>query len=240
MPEPVKVDKAVLSEVWWNKEHVELQDPPTGKDAKSFTVQFNPQSLKLSYSNQTAGGDGGKKDSSTQYTARQSTKLSLELWFDVSLGVAAGRVLKGSGDKMADVRVLTQEVAYFLTPQKANLDGEEVVGPPGVKFNWGNFEFKGIMESMDESIDYFSPKGNPLRASVSISIAKQEITYQPSPLLVSSSAPGTQPLRTANLGDSLQQMAAKAGISDWKAIASANNLDNPRQLSAGSLLNFAK
>jgi hypothetical protein len=240
VPEPVNVAKAVLSEIWWDPQFVELSQPPAGDHtAKSFEVQFNPQTLKLSYSVQTSGGDGGKKDSSTQYTARGSTKLSLELWFDVALAVAQGRVLKGSGDQKADVRVLTQEVAYFLTPQKANLNNKDIQAPPGVKFKWGNFEFKGVMESMDETIDHFSPDGLPLRASVSVSIVRQEITYKPSPLLSQSPTLGTQPLQAANLGQSLQQMAARAGISDWRSIATANNVDNPRQLGAGTLLNFS-
>src|SRR6267154_1023819 len=228
MPEPFKVEKAVLTEIWWDDQHNELSQAPTGNPRKSFQVQFNPQTLKLSYSNQTSGGDGAKKDSSTQFTARGATKLSLELWFDVTLAIAEGRVLKGdSGDK-PDVRVLTQEVAYFLIPQQSTKSEKNKVAPPGVQFKWGNFLFKGVMESMDESIDHFSPDGLPLRASVSITLSKQEIEYKPNSLLSRPSAPGTQPLQAANAGDSLQQMAAKAGISDWKSIATANSIDNPR------------
>lgn len=238
MPEPVNVTKAVLTEIWWDTKQNELPASPTGKTPKKFEVQFNPASLKLSYSNQTSGGDGGKPDA-TQHTARSSTKLSLELWFDVTLAVAGGRVSKGDSANKPDVRALTQEVAYFLVPQQSDSKNADITAPPGIKFNWGSFEFKGIMDSMDETIDHFSPDGLPLRASVSISISRQKIEYKPSPLLSQPSAPGTQPLQAANLGDSLQQMAAKAGVSNWQGIATANNIDNPRQLGAGTLLNFS-
>jgi hypothetical protein len=239
MPEPFNVEKAVLTEIWWDDKQNEQVASPTGKTPKTFQVQFNPQTLKLSYSSQTSGGDAGKPDASTQFTARQSTKLSLELWFDVTLAIADGRVSKGSGGNKPDVRALTQEVAYFLVPQQADPKDKNKLAPPGIKFTWGNFEFKGVMDSMDETIDHFSPDGLPLRASVSISITRQNIEYKPSPLLAQPSASGTQPLQAANLGDSLQQMAAKAGVSDWQSIAAANNIDNPRQLGAGTLLNFS-
>lgn len=240
MPQPVNVVKAVLTEIWWDKDGTELKkSPATGLQSKSFTVQFNPQTLKLSSSNQTAGGDGAKKDESPQHVARQSTKLSLELWFDVTLAISEGRVLKGSGKSKGDVRALTQEVAHFLIPQQANPQDKDLIAPPGIKFEWGSFSFSGIMDSMDETIDHFSSDGIPLRASVSISITEHKSVYKPNPLLVQPDAPGTQPLQAANLGDNLQQMAAKAGISDWKSIAAANNIDNPRQLGAGTLLNFS-
>src|SRR6266446_8699823 len=114
MPEPVNVKKAVLSEIWLDKDGNPMDRSPAGDPPKEFQVQFNPQTLKLSSSNQTAGGDGAKKDTGNQFTARQSTKLSLELWFDVTLAIAEGRVSRGKTGKEADVRVLTQEIAHFL------------------------------------------------------------------------------------------------------------------------------
>jgi hypothetical protein len=239
MPAPVNVTKATLTEIWWDTNQQAQSKSPTNKTPKTFQVQFNPQTLKLSYSNQTTGGDGSKPNASTQYTARQSTKLSLELWFDVTLAIAEGRVSKGDTGNKPDVRALTQEVAYFLIPQQADPKDKNKVAPPGIKFTWGNFEFSGVMDSMDENIDHFSPEGLPLRASVSIGITRQNIEYKPSSLLAQPSTPGTQPLLAANQGDSVQQMAAKAGASDWQSIATANNIDNPRQLSAGALLNFS-
>ena len=48
---------------------------------------------------------------------------------------------------------------------------------------------------------------------------------------------GTQPLTLAQSGDSLQSLSARAGA-DWKAVAAANNVDNPRLLQAGAVLNL--
>jgi hypothetical protein len=50
-------------------------------------------------------------------------------------------------------------------------------------------------------------------------------------------AVGTSPLTFAQEGESLQSLAGRAGI-NWKATASANNIENPRQLQAGAVLNL--
>ena len=56
MPQAVTLTTARFQEVYWDdKGRVHLTDQ--GKD---FQVQFNPQTLKLTYSNQKAGGDQPK------------------------------------------------------------------------------------------------------------------------------------------------------------------------------------
>ena len=78
MPEPRSLTKAELHEISWteDQEVIVLPTPPV-------SVQFNPESLKVSLSNQKAGGDqrGG---SATQYVGQGTSKLSFELWFDVT------------------------------------------------------------------------------------------------------------------------------------------------------------
>jgi hypothetical protein len=48
---------------------------------------------------------------------------------------------------------------------------------------------------------------------------------------------GTTPLSISQGGQSLQSMSAEAGV-DWKAVAQANNIDNPRLLEAGAVVNL--
>src|SRR5436305_3815269 len=114
MPYPLQLETATFEEVWWDEKGNEKPNPPTGKPGKKpFPVQFNPATLKLNFSNQKAGGDQ-PKGSSTQFVGRGVTKLSLELWFDIALAQAQGRAPAGQ----KGVRSLTQEVAYFMVPQK--------------------------------------------------------------------------------------------------------------------------
>ena len=46
--------------------------------------------------------------------------------------------------------------------------------PPGVRFLWGSFQFDGMMDSLEETLEFFSPDGRPLRASVSLGAVAAE------------------------------------------------------------------
>jgi hypothetical protein len=43
----------------------------------------------------------------------------------------------------------------------------------------------------------------------------------------------------ARAGDTVQGAAARAGVADWKAVAVANGIENPRRVDPGSLLNVS-
>ena len=96
------------------------------------------------------------------------------------------------------------------------------------------------MDSMDETLDLFSADGLPLRASVSISVSKQEIQYDSKKAASLGAAnPGTDPLTAAKANRSLQQMASDAGSSNWQGIALANGIENPRLLAPGALIDLS-
>ena len=139
MPKPGTLEKATLTELWPGSDNQLAERNRDGGAPKKVTVQFNPQTLKVSLSNQNAGGSqpGG---SSTQFVGQGTTKLTLELWFDVTLPRPAG------DDPRGDVRNLTKEIAYFMTPQEVTRGAEKGLLPPGVQFQWGTFLFKGTVE----------------------------------------------------------------------------------------------
>ncbi len=235
MPQPQKLDKAVLTEIWWDTPgKPAVKKTHNAGDPKQFVVQFNPQTLKLNYSNQKAGGDQ-PGSSSMQFVGKGTTKLSMELWFDATLPQPDPALGQPN-----DVRTLTQQVSYFMTPQTVVVDGKEGLAPPGVRFQWGTFLFEGFVDSMDETLEFFSSDGRPLRASVSIGASQQEIVFNPPPSGPGGPppAPGTKPLSMARQGDSVQQMAARAGQQDWKTVAERNGIENPRQVAAGALVNL--
>lgn len=236
MPDRVTVEKAEL---------VELK--PGGKEeGVRVPVQFNPETLKVSYANQVVPPDSGAKDqrgtSSTQFVGKGTTKLSLQLWFDVTTPLPQG----GSAD-VDDVRQLTKKVVDFITPKEAENEKGKYL-PSAVRFHWGTFRFDGIIESLEESLEFFSHEGKPLRASISLSMSQQAIEFAftepnnknaPAGTLPSGGQPGTQPLAQAAAGASLQNMAAGMGKGDdWKAIAAANNIENPRMLQQGQLFDM--
>ena len=224
-------------------------------DGKTVTVQFNPDTLKLSFANQVqnndtssnagssaGGGSGGSGDQAQGTQGRQfvgagTTKLAVQLWFD------ANAVAEGD-DRVDDVRRLTQEVVYFITPKEAPSDPTKFL-PPGVQFSWGSFTFNGLVDSMEETIDYFSPEGKPLRATISMTLSQQSILVTKftgdGRIPGRPKAPGTSPMKPAAAGSTLQGMAAAgaAAGSEWQSIAAANGIENPRLLAPGQLIDLA-
>jgi hypothetical protein len=202
-------------------------------------LQFNPESLKLTFANQIQTPSGAGDQSGTpsrQFVGAGTTKLALSVFFDVS-AVPEGE------QQYDDVRRLTQKVAFFITPQQ---EGNQFI-PPAVRFVWGSFQFDGIMDGLEENLEFFSSEGKPLRASMALSLSQQRITQftfrgaggSPAGGGGAPATPGTQPLTQAPAGASVQSMAAQAGLGDdWQAIASANGIENPRQLAPGQLLNL--
>jgi hypothetical protein len=250
MPSPGKLEKAVLIEMWPGSNNELAEQNQDGGPAKRVTVQFNPESLKVALSNQNAGGDqpGG---SATQFVGQGTTKLSLELWFDAQLPLP-----EGTEDPQADVRNLTKEVAYFMTPQETTREGATGLLPPGVKFLWGSFLFNGTVDSMEETLEHFSEDGKPLRARVSLSLSKQDLKFEfgaagqggtskgASAAAAAAGgagtpAAGTKPMQMARDGDTVQKAAARAGVSDWKKVALANGIENPRLVPPGKLLDVS-
>ena len=228
MPDSQKLEKAELREL-------DAEFKNEINTDKKCQVQFNPETLKVSFANQVATPSGAGDQKGTparQFVGAGTTKLSLQLWFDVTAPMPPEQ------EKEQDVRKLTAKVAYFITPKP---EGDKFV-PPAVRFIWGSFQFDGIMESMEESLEFFSSDGRPLRASVTINLTQQKITeftFRATAGPGAKPSPGTRPLTPAPQGKSVQSMADSQGKGDnWQDIASANNIENPRLLQPGQLLDL--
>ena len=111
--------------------------------------------------------------------------------------------------------------------------------PPGVRFSWGSFLFDGMVEGMEETIEFFSPEGKALRASITLTMSQQKILiaeFEEDSNV--SELPGHKPLTRAKAGDSVQNMAAKKGNGDWQSIAAANGIEDPLRLPPGQLIDL--
>jgi hypothetical protein len=242
MEDTVKVTRAELRA---------LKSDGTEDKSKTVHVQFNPETLKVSFANQIKTDGNQQGTSSNLYVGQGTTKMSVQLWFDVTAPLREEfEEYKG----LTDVRELTRKVSYFITPtdvQVKNEKGENETRhiPPGVRFIWGSFQFDGIMESLEESLEFFSPEGKPLRASVSLSLSQQKIDFiirdtskdqPPGAATPGGAPPGTSPLAEALSGSSLQQLAAGMGkAAEWQRIARNNGIENPRRLRPGQLIDMS-
>ena len=219
----------VMAQVIELKQDLSIEKP----GGKKVFVQFNPESMKVTFANQVAEPKGGDQKAGTagrQFVGAGTTKLALTLWFDVTA------MAKNPVD---DVRRLTTEILYFMTPQEAESDKKKLA-PPGTRFSWGSFIFDGMVEAFEESLEFFSAAGKPLRASVTLTLAQQKILvtdYSKTTGLVPS-RPGQRPFTPAPQNASLQNMAGAAGKDDWQGVAAANNVEDPLRMSPGALIDL--
>jgi hypothetical protein len=235
-----KVIKAHLVEIENFTTDVSQKEEGTNK----LEVHFNPETLKVTYANQNTGGEQ-PNGASSQNVGNLTSKLSVELLFDTTTSETANDTAQES-----DVRALTKRVVQFLKPKEngnSNSEDQAERAPPRTRFQWGSFIFEGVVDSVNETLEYFSAEGMPLRASVSLSMKSDNAAILIDKLQSnrngSNRVPGgtgqTTPLSQTRPGDTLQRLAGRAGRSaDWKSIAAANGIDDPLRPSTGSLLNL--
>lgn len=244
MPTSATIVKAKLYEL-------DASGNPKQNEHSPVSVQFNPESLKVTFANQVTPPPNSQEatdqnsSSTTQFVGKGTTKLSVQLWFDVTGELPQG--LATNDSERQDVRQLTKKVAYFITPQPSPNNPQQNL-PPAVRFVWGTFLFDGIMESLEEALEFFSPEGVPLRASLTLALSQQAIQFAFAPAEssgapgggpLSGAPPGVTPLTQAPAGASLQALAAARGKgSAWQSIAAANNIENPRSLAPGQLIDM--
>jgi Contractile injection system tube protein len=223
-------------------------------------VHFDPQTLKISYSNNTSTSPQSKQHNAPQKVSVPSSRLTFELLFDTT---EAG----------TDVRVITSGLANIVAPGNTGSGAapsdaaatpdpgapKGVDTPLGIQFRWGSFTFSGTLDSMDETLDYFAEDGTALRSTVSLTITSHDYKVNAgsgqngasgvgagigvsasASIGVSAGFAGTTAIASVQVGASLQGMAASVGASaDWKSIASANGIDNPLRLQSGASINLS-
>ncbi len=241
-----------------------LQDnstQPKPGDDNTVVAQFNPQTLTVSYSIASKNGViKNYRQMTTQGATEQQTgynaTVEMDLLFDTT-------------QKDDDVRNTTLKIAAMITGStKDGTSGDDKNSAPPVphvRFSWGTFIFYGSIQSMTETLDFFSEQGMPLRATVHLSMSEialerndpanftaslnlglsasigvsASVGFSAGASLSAGINVGTTPLTQSQDGDTVQGLADRAGASvSWKAIATANNIDNPRLIPQGTVLNI--
>jgi hypothetical protein len=183
--------------------------PQSGpQQEQAITVHFNPTSLQLSIAN-TLGASGESGDTK-QYVTGSSATLTMELTFDTT-------------DVGTDVRGATQRIAAFMEPDEQRI-------PAIVKFEWGTFVFQGMVQSYQETIDFFSPSGVPLRAKVNLSMARQEAVFAEGGAGAGTGAGGGDgAVLSLSASAGVTGISAMAGVGDvGRGLGAANGLETLR------------
>lgn len=138
----------------------ELDDNDEEKD--SFSVQFNPTTLKLTLTNRVEGGESQGKQV-RQHIGASSTTLNLDLVFDTAD--------EGTTEEPRSVREKTKQIEKFLI---AKGKGKQENAPPRIRFTWGDLIVEGVVESLTIDFEHFAANGVPLRAKVPLAIKGQD------------------------------------------------------------------
>ena len=215
---------------------------PEGKD--SFEVLYNPESYTQSRTVHYAQSSGISTNTPVaQFAGGSLETLQFRLFFDsMSSGSEVGG---GQSDKVKfmansalpslaktiDVRTYTKKVYRLM-----EIDPDKHV-PPLVKLKWSSLQFTGHLISCQQNFVRFSEQGVPLRAWLDC-VFQEYISPQKANLPRPLESPDTTKYRTVHQGDSLWAMAAKeyGQPEQWRPIADANGLANPRALRSGQRL----
>ncbi len=216
-------------------------------------VQFNPNSLRINYSNTMAAerSTGRNKSPAPQYIDKSESTFSVQLIYDTTVpGPAKGEFSWGindtpaAGDKSSatheantDVRNLTKKITdQFMDPGSSPQSNGHSV-PRKCQFEWGAFIFRGMVSSYSETLDFFSPEGIPLRATVALTL--KEDSFQFEQLQAKAGARAALTFATHNsVGDATPPSAPTAPAAaaaaagkdpkDWRAIALLNGIEDAR------------
>lgn len=206
---------------------------------KEITVLFNPESYSISKSvtwspPQSAGGSGGQTDRKVNaptltFGGGGSRQLTLELFFDVTEAV---RKAAPSNSPLPDVRHETNKIVALTRMVRGTTDEEP---PPVCELSWGqapvgsDFPFMGVITSLTQKFTLFSADGRPLRANLNVTFLEfldpEQDQRQTDPELTT---------RIVRRGDRLSNIAAQVydDPTQWRVIAQANRLSDPRNLDA--------
>ncbi len=206
-------------------------DEPDMENA--IDVQFNPVTLKVTLSNTLKDGEKNGSSNAAQFVEKSSSSLSLDLMFDTT------RADKDNDDGFAegaDVRDLTKKIAEaFMKPVPG--DNNKMQAPKRCLFQWGSFEFIGMVESYDETLEFFSPQGRPLRAKLALKLKedrfqfRQRSGFDPAAPVMPDFAPTGQTDDDAG-GKASQEETPVPGPSEgdnnWRDTSDFNGIENPR------------
>lgn len=211
---------------------------------KSFYVLYNPETYTLERTtqyNETAGLASNAP--SIQFVFGSVETLSMQLFFDTFYsgaeagGSVASRSMLTANSilpslvKTVDVRDYTSKVydLMLIEPSKHV--------PPLLKLEWSTLQFEGHLVSCRQNFTKFTETGLPVRATLDC-VFKQYLEPEQIAKMKPLGSPDTAKYRTVEAGDSLWAFAAReyGDPGRWREIARINNMDNPRLLDTGDVI----
>jgi nucleoid-associated protein YgaU len=200
------------------KAHLEILQPEV--PVPIIPVRFNPTQYQIVKNNTfqeipIPGLEAGP----LQFIRGTASQLTTELLLDTS-------------DTLVDVRLAyTDQLRGLL-----DVDSE-LHAPPILRFTWDTQVFVGVASSMTFGYQLFTPEGIPLRCKLNLTLQE----YLPVEVQVAKMdrhSPDVDKTWVVRRGDTLSDVAAGAydDPSEWREVARANGIVDPRTLNPGTAL----
>jgi len=183
---------------------------------REIFVQFNPREYTLEKSVQWESQKAvGLNAPGLQFTSGNCLSLSLELFFDTY----------EAGTDVRDKTKYVEDLALVYVEEHR---------PPICQFCWGQFLFKGILETVSSRYTMFKSDGTPVRATLNVKFKEYTTPEEQKQMKPNHSADHTKS-RMVKQGDTLALIAAQEydDPAEWRKIADANELDDPLALEPG-------
>jgi nucleoid-associated protein YgaU len=237
------------TELSWDKgvQIAEISIPGLDAPLQQFIRgQAEKLSLELFFDTTDEGGMGRNAVSVIKHTDRIYQLLKIEpeshappictfIWHEE----LPGSTLNGKRGS-ASSRVESQRPGALanVDPDAAENVGD--VAEPVVDFATGNQRrngFKCIVESVKQKFTLFSPKGVPLRATLSVTLREYK-TLEEQLAHLNLMSPDRTHSHVIQSGETLSGLAARfyQNPDNWRFIADENQIEDPRRLTVGTFL----
>lgn len=189
------------------------------KDDEPIPVLFNPNEYVIESGNTYAWQTvPGLQAPIAQFISGETASLSMELFFD-------------SYEAKKDVRDYTNQIVGLLAVDN------DLHAPPMCRFVWDSLDFKGVLEKVSQRFTMFLDSGQPVRATLNVTFRRVQGMKEQYQEIPRQSADRTK-RKMVKQGDQLWMLAHEEyeDPGKWRAIAEANDIDNPRLLQTGKRL----
>jgi hypothetical protein len=189
-----------------------------GSNTEQIEVLFNPAEYTVERGNQfSSTALPGLANPILSFVNGNADTLTMELFFDTY-----------TYGNRADVSELVKKVAKLM-----DIDSS-LHAPPIVRFQWGKFKFRAVIERMSQKFTMFLNDGTPVRATLNVTFKEYTTVKEQVAELKLESADWSKLYQLKEL-DSLWMLADREyhDPGEWRLIADANDIDNPRLLEIG-------
>lgn len=187
--------------------------------SEDIEVMFNPKEYVMEKKTPWSEVNVFGMDSPpVQFTMGERKCLNMELFFDTS-------------EDKTDVREFTSKVEELM------LVNAQEHRPPILRFIWGSLSFDCVMEDLVQRFTLFDNAGIPLRAILKVVFKEYSTAATQLSNTRRESADHTKKMALRE-GETLSSISAREynDSRKWRAIADANNIDDPENVSAGTIV----